>query len=269
MRTPGGMELHAPSHWQAVDFISDLHLQLSEPETFAAWQNYMDQTAADAVFILGDLFEVWVGDDALERPESFEQRCADTLRASAQKRAVLLQHGNRDFLMGRKLAQYCSATLIPDPTILTTVQGRWLLSHGDELCVDDQDYQVFRRQVRSASWQDNFLAQPLQRRLDIARQLRQESENRKRQELDYADVDTRMALDWLKQHQTRHLIHGHTHKPGFHQLDASHDRTVLSDWDVIATPKRAEILRMQCGPHMPSDQPLIRIPLGTPAISQR
>ena len=263
------MELRAPSHWQAIDFISDLHLQVSEPETFAAWQDYMARTAADAVFILGDLFEVWVGDDALAQNESFEQLCANTLRASAHKYALFLQHGNRDFLMGRKLSEYCGAPLIPDPTVLITAQGRWLLSHGDALCVDDVEYQAFRRQVRSAAWQADFLAQPLPQRLDVARQLRQQSENRKRQEVDYADVDTQAALNWLLQHQAQHLIHGHTHKPGFHLLDPKHDRTVLSDWDVTATPPRAEVLRLHCDPQALSQPALKRIPWDAPAISQR
>ena len=239
-----GMDLRAPSHWLVVDFISDLHLQAAEPATFQAWQCYMGRTAADAVFILGDLFEVWVGDDVLQDPRSFEHECAAILRGTAQRIPVYLLHGNRDFLMGQSLMDACACTLLPDPTLLHTTSGRWLLSHGDELCVDDVDYQDFRRQVRSPQWQADFLTQPLTQRLDIARGLRARSEARKREELEYADVDTAAALGWLTQYGAEHLIHGHTHKPGFHQLDTTHDRTVLTDWDLLADPPRLSLIHI-------------------------
>lgn len=265
MPTLPGMDLRAPSHWQVVDFISDLHLQAAEPVSFHAWQDYMGRTAADALFILGDLFEVWVGDDVLQDPHSFEHQCTDILRSTAQRIPVYMLHGNRDFLMGQSLMDACACTLLPDPTLLHTVSGRWLLSHGDELCLDDVDYQAFRRQVRSPQWQADFLAQPLAQRLDIARGLRARSEARKREEQEYADVDTAAALHWLKQYDAEHLIHGHTHKPGFHHLDAGCDRTVLTDWDLAAHPPRGEVLRLRC-----TDAPgpaLRRLPLDATEIS--
>lgn len=238
------MELHAPPHWHRVDFISDLHLQASEPRTFEAWHQYLGRTTADAVFILGDLFEAWVGDDVLADASSFEAQCSRLLLDTSHRLPVYLMHGNRDFLMGDALMQACGATLLPDPTVLQLGTTRWLLSHGDALCLDDTDYQVFRTQVRSPQWQHTFLSQPLAVRQEIARSLRSQSEAKKHQETEYADVDTAAALQWLAASQALHLLHGHTHKPGFHMLDSGHDRTVLSDWDCGASPPRAEVLRL-------------------------
>ncbi len=261
------MELHAPSHWQRIDFISDLHLQASEPQTFEAWRQYMGQTAADAVFLLGDLFEVWVGDDVLADTSSFEAECSRVLRQAAQRMPLYIMHGNRDFLMGDALMQACGATLLPDPTILQLGNTRWLLSHGDALCLDDTEYQVFRTQVRSAEWQRHFLGQPLVGRQAIARGLRSQSEAKKHVETVYADVDTPAALQWLASADAQHLLHGHTHRPGFHTLDAHHDRTVLSDWDLGATPPRAEVLRLSRNQHAVSGVQVSRLPPDSPAIS--
>jgi UDP-2,3-diacylglucosamine hydrolase len=238
------MELHAPSHWLTLDVISDLHLQASEPQTFEAWRQYLENTTADAVLMLGDVFEVWVGDDTLRQAGSFEASCVEVMRQSAERTSLYLMHGNRDFLMGEALMKACNATLLPDPTVLSFGGERWLLTHGDELCVDDTDYQAFRQQVRSPQWQTTFLQQALETRLGIARQLRSQSEARKQRETVYADVDTPKALQWLTAQQASHLLHGHTHKPGFHLLDAQHDRTVLSDWDLCAQPPRAQVLRL-------------------------
>ena len=261
------MELHAPSHWQRVDFISDLHLQASEPLTFEAWRQYLGQTTADAVFILGDLFEVWVGDDVLANTASFEAECSRVLQQAAQRVPVYIMHGNRDFLMGEALMRACGATLLPDPTVLQIGSTRWLLSHGDALCLDDTEYQVFRAQVRSPEWQLAFLGQSLAGRQDIARSLRSQSEAKKHVETRYADVDTPAALQWLAADNALHLLHGHTHKPGFHTLDAAHDRTVLSDWDLGATPPRSEVLRLSWGPHAATGVQVSRLPPDSPEIS--
>ena len=121
----------------------------------------------------------------------------------------------------------------------------YLLSHGDALCLDDVDYMQFRKQVRSPEWQQVFLAMPLAERQAIARGLRQQSEAKKQTGVDYADVDASTALQWLQAANASTLIHGHTHKPATHQLDAAHRlRVVLSDWDASATPPRAEVLRL-------------------------
>lgn len=240
-----GMELLAPSRWQCVDFISDLHLHAADPQTFAAWAAYMQSTSADAVFILGDLFEVWVGDDAALVAGSFEAECVEVLRQAGARLALYIMHGNRDFLMGPALMQDCNAAALPDPCVLRYGGQGWLLSHGDALCLDDLEYQSFRTQVRSAEWQQAFLTKPLEERQCIARQIRQTSESRKQGAVAYADVDDPAALALLSKHQAKQLIHGHTHKPAQHHLSAEHDRTVLSDWNLNARPPRAEILRLR------------------------
>ena len=245
-------ELPAPPVWRTVDFISDLHLQASEPATFAAWQHYLETTPADAVFILGDLFEVWVGDDAVEGDlldpaAGFDARCVQAMGNAASRLALFFMHGNRDFLVGQALMDLCNATLLADPTVLVFPAGtgrRWLLSHGDALCLDDVDYMQFRSQVRSPEWQHAFLARPLAERQAIARGLREQSEARKQSGAQYADVDTQAARQWLQAASSRTLIHGHTHKPAVHDLGGGLSRVVLSDWDLGAPAPRAEVLRL-------------------------
>jgi UDP-2,3-diacylglucosamine hydrolase len=246
--TPRIATLDAPAAWRVVDFISDLHLQAIEPQTVQAWEHYMAHTRADAVFILGDLFEVWVGDDALAAHDGeapFEARCIRTLHTTGQRCALFFMHGNRDFLLGDAFARAGSLQLLADPTVLTFGAQRWLLSHGDALCLDDTDYLQFRTQVRSPAWQQAFLAKPLAERRAIARGLRTQSEARKHSGASYADVDAAAACAWLQAAHAHELIHGHTHKPADHALDHSLRRRVLSDWDAAATPPRAEVLRLR------------------------
>ena len=238
------MELLAPSPWRTIDFISDLHLQATEMKTFAAWQHYLQRTSADAVFVLGDLFEVWVGDDALAVQDSFEQLCVQVLRVASQRLDIFILHGNRDFLMGHTLMQAASATLIPDPTVLSFAGQRWLLTHGDALCLADTAYLAFREQVRGAAWQSDFLSKPLAERQALARQMRQQSETRKQTTYEYADVDTDAALQWLQKSNAATMIHGHTHRPNHHTLDVGHSRWVLSDWELDHVPVRADVLRI-------------------------
>lgn len=243
-------ELAAPPSWRTVDFISDLHLNADEPATFTAWQAYLRETPADAVFILGDLFEVWVGDDAVSAgltapaEASFENRCAQVLGQAGKRLALFFMHGNRDFLVGPALMDACHATLLNDPTVLTFAGQRWLLSHGDALCLDDTDYMAFRQQVRSPGWQQAFLAQPLAERQAIAREMRRQSEARKRSSVDYGDVDADAARQWLEAAHALVLIHGHTHKPALHNLGDGVSRVVLSDWDAGASVPRAQVLRL-------------------------
>ena len=253
-----GSMLTAQAHWRSLDFISDLHLQASEPTTFTAWQRYMAGTPADALFILGDLFEVWVGDDittAADDPEAaFARQCQQVLQATSAHLPVYFMHGNRDFLLGENFARACGMTLLPDPTMLDFDGQRWLLSHGDALCLGDVDYQQFRRQVRKPAWQTHFLAKPLAERQAIARGLRAQSESLKTSGVSYADVDAETALSWLRANQASTLIHGHTHRPKDHVLEAAAQpalrRVVLSDWDAAARPPRLEVLRLQAG-HAP------------------
>ncbi|WP_431095730.1 UDP-2,3-diacylglucosamine diphosphatase [Polaromonas aquatica] len=252
---PQPAELLAPPSWRTVDFISDLHLQASEPATFAAWEHYLETTPADAVFILGDLFEVWVGDDAvgndlLDPAAGFDARCVQAMGDAASRLALFFMHGNRDFLVGQAVMDLCNTTLLADPTVLVfpaLTEQRWLLSHGDALCLDDVDYMNFRRQVRSPEWQRAFLARPLAERQAIARGLREQSEARKQSGAQYADVDPQAARQWLQAANARTLIHGHTHKPAVHDLGGGVSRVVLSDWDLGATVPRAEVLRLTAG----------------------
>lgn len=243
-------ELQARPDWRTVDFISDLHLSADAPATFTAWQAYLRSTPADAVFILGDLFEVWVGDDVVstdfrQQPDaSFENRCAHVLHQAARRKALFFMHGNRDFLVGPALMAQCGATLLDDPTVLIFADQRWLLSHGDALCLDDTDYMQFRQQVRSLAWQQAFLAKPLAERQAIARDIRQQSEARKRSNAPYVDVDAGAARQWLHAANASCLIHGHTHQPATHQLGDGLRRVVLSDWDLAARTPRADVLRL-------------------------
>jgi UDP-2,3-diacylglucosamine hydrolase len=241
------MEVQAPSQWRCVDFISDLHLQASGPKTFAAWREYLLHTDADAVFILGDLFEVWVGDDAASIPSSFEQQCVDVLRTCAARLPLYLIHGNRDFLMGPTMASKAHCTLLEDPSVLDFGGRRWLLSHADALCLDDTAYMAFRATVRSATWQTEFLAKPLGERIDIARNIRTQSEARKQTITTYADVDSTAAIALLNQTNASTLIHGHTHRPQTHALAQGLQRVVLSDWDLDASPARSEVVRLTQG----------------------
>lgn len=243
--------LHAPHHWRQVDFISDLHLQNQDDGTFEAWRNYLLTTSAEAVFILGDLFEVWVGDDIVARTDAepdleprFEVRCAQVLQGASKRLAISFMHGNRDFLVGPAFAQACGMTLLSDPSVLEFAGQRWLLSHGDILCLSDTDYQQFRTEVRTPQWQRDFLGQPLAQRLAHARALRAQSEMRKNSVSIQSDLDAQACRDWLHQAAASVLIHGHTHKPGQHELADHLRRIVLSDWDGAATPARAEVLRL-------------------------
>ena len=243
-------ELIAAPDWRTIDFISDLHLQASEPATFAVWHNYMQTTEAGALFILGDLFEVWVGDDALQ-PGSFESKCVEVIRQTAVRLPVFFMHGNRDFLVGSSLMKACNAQLLDDPTVLSFDHERYVLSHGDAMCIEDTDYLAFRGMVRSSSWQQAFLAKPLAERQEIARSLRKQSDMKKSLGAEYADVDAQAARSVLVQANAATLIHGHTHKPAAHNLGSnsgkSLQRVVLSDWDAQALPARAEVLRLSDG----------------------
>ena len=231
------------STWRTIDFISDLHLQVAEPATAKAWFDYMASTednAADAIFILGDWFEVWVGDDD---EDPFAALCAAVMRQRSKHTKLFIMHGNRDFLMGADLAERSGATLLDDPTQLDFNGTSYLLTHGDALCTDDTSYMRFRELVRAPEWQVEFLAKPLAERKNIARQIRTQSQAQHGLATSYADVNEMLALEWLNTHGCDVMIHGHTHKPASHKL-GSGERHVLCDWDAGATPKRLEVLRL-------------------------
>ncbi|MEY2801463.1 MAG: putative UDP-2,3-diacylglucosamine hydrolase [Pseudomonadota bacterium] len=230
-------------HWRCVDLLSDLHLQAQDAATFAAWRRYLQDTPADAVFILGDLFEAWVGDDAAESP-GFAADCAQVLREAGARRPLYFLHGNRDFLVGQRLAHDCGFTLMQDPCVLAFGARRWLLTHGDALCLSDTAYLAFRRQVRDPAWIAAFLARPLAEREALARQMRQASEARHQAGGYEADVDDAMARQWLQDAGGAVMVHGHTHRPAEHDLGGGRLRIVLCDWDARAAPPRQEVLRI-------------------------
>ncbi|MEN9984310.1 MAG: hypothetical protein RI918_2279 [Pseudomonadota bacterium] len=248
---PNFAELHASQSWVKVDFISDLHLSESEPTTFDAWQRYMSSTTADAVFILGDLFEVWVGDDSIRTDLSspsahlnFEESCALVLQATGRRLNLYFMHGNRDFLVGEQMMTACNATLLADPTVLTFQQQRYLLTHGDILCLADTQYLAFRNIVRQPAWQQAQLAKPLLERQAIGRHMREESQKNQQNLLAYAEVDDAAALAWLQAANVKTMIHGHTHKPANHAYKSGFKRIVMTDWDLKAAPNRAEVLQL-------------------------
>lgn len=257
--TPAAL-LVAPTSWRCVDFIADVHLQPGDEATFGLWRDYLEGTRADALFILGDLFEVWVGDDISESWQhptedaqidqacAFAARCAGLLRQASRRLALYFVHGNRDFLIGTNYLQACGMTLLEDPSVLEFGGQRYLLSHGDQFCLADAPYMQLRPLVRSARWQAEFLARPLSKRLALARDWRQQSEAHKLQVYSegaaFADVDAAAACSALRQSQAQILIHGHTHQAGEHALGNGLQRLVLSDWDAHSKPMRASILRL-------------------------
>lgn len=270
-------EIVAPSTWRRVAFISDLHLQPDSPRTHDTWSRWMNSMATehahasarlahacDALFILGDLFEVWVGDDILTDGSSdagqFAKACMGTIRRVAEHIPVYFMAGNRDFLLGPAAAKLAGITLLPDPCSLAWHDQRYLLSHGDAWCLEDHAYMQFREQVRNPAWQTAFLARPLAERLAIAQAMRnaseaQQSRQQHEQGAIWADLDDEAVLSQLHQHRASNMIHGHTHRPGIHVFpDTGCQRTVLSDWDLDhhhgAASARAEVLFLDVNGHV-------------------
>jgi len=230
----------APSNWRMVDFLSDVHLDASEAATFDAWAKHLNTTPANALFILGDLFEVWIGDDT---QDPFHLQCMDVLRTTAKRIPVFFMCGNRDFLVGTQWLQITGVQGLQDPCVLELFAQKILLSHGDALCIDDTDYMAFRNQVRASAWQHTFLSKPLKERQQIAKELRDQSKARQQTQSSYADVDASTARAWLSDNDCKLLLHGHTHRPATHDLGNGLSRMVLSDWEALSTPPRLEVLR--------------------------
>ena len=225
-------------------FISDLHLSPDHPQSTALFQRFAAGIApeAEALYILGDLFEYWAGDDDLNDP--FHRLIIDVLQGlGARGTRIYIMHGNRDFLMDDELGAACNATLLDDPTLLDLYGTPTLLTHGDALCTDDIEYQRFRAQVRKGDWQARFLAQPLALRKAQIEQMRTQSKSEKSlKAADIMDVNAAAVDDLLRRHRYPRLIHGHTHRPArhVHHPDGhTCERWVLGDWDS----GRAAILR--------------------------
>jgi UDP-2,3-diacylglucosamine hydrolase len=236
-------EIVAPAAWRHIDFISDLHLADDTPHGFSAWREFLLDTGADAVFILGDLFEAWVGDDA--RFEGFERDGAAVLTEAAKRRPLFFMVGNRDFLLGAEMLAACGVEHLPDPTVLSAFGERALLTHGDAWCLGDVPYQQFRAQVRHPAWQAQVLARPLAERRLMARSLRSESERAAAaHEGEWFDVDATTALRAMVENAAPTLVHGHTHRPASEALAPGRVRHVLSDWELDHGPAaRAEVMR--------------------------
>jgi UDP-2,3-diacylglucosamine hydrolase len=239
------MEVVAPPSWNRIEFISDLHLSEDTPHTFERWRDYLLGTGADAVFILGDLFEAWIGDDS--RFEGFEARGAAVLRQASALRKLYFMVGNRDFLVGAAMLADCGVQSLADPTVLRAFGQRTLLTHGDEWCIGDVGYQQFRRQVRNPAWQAQVLARPLAERRLMARSLRSESERQASEHQgEFFDVDPPTALKAMVGAEAPVLVHGHTHRPATESLAPGFDRHVLSDWDYDhRDASRGEVLRWE------------------------
>ncbi|MBB5019510.1 UDP-2,3-diacylglucosamine diphosphatase [Chitinivorax tropicus] len=218
-----------------IYFISDLHLTPDEPATVALFQQFCEEHAkhAGALYILGDFFEYWAGDDDLAAP--FNQQVTGQLHALSQQGIqIYLQHGNRDFLLGAQFAEQAGLTLLPDPYPLTLNGLSLVLSHGDALCTDDVEYQQFRTMVRNPQWLGQFLQQPLAARKAVIEQIRQKSEMAKQSKATaIMDVNRQAVLSLLSETRCDWLIHGHTHRPGRHVYpvaDKQAIRMVLPDW---------------------------------------
>ena len=225
-------------------FVSDLHLAADEPANVAAFLYFLqgEARAAASLFILGDLFEYWAGDDDLATP--FNARIAAAIRELAHTgTAVFFMTGNRDLLAGQAFADAIGATLLNDPARVRFGDRDdgdgadapvLLLAHGDALCTDDVAYQAYRRQVRDPAWQAGFLAQPLAARKAFIASLRQQSETAKAEKaIEIMDVNADAVAALLRTHGYPSLIHGHTHRPACHLAEVdghSCTRHVLSDW---------------------------------------
>ena len=244
-RMPACDEWVAPASWTRIEFISDLHLAPQTPRTVAVWETYFRTTRADAVVILGDLFEAWVGDDS--RHLEFEAHCVDVLATASGTKCLAFMAGNRDFLIGAAMLSACGMQRLADPTVLLAFGQRYLLTHGDALCLADTEYQEFRLRVRDPAWQRDVLARPLEERRALALQLRVGSMERQLERAGGAeiDIDTPTALAWLRHAESQTMIHGHTHRPGSNLLAPGHVRHVLSDWSFDhGEAGRADLLRL-------------------------
>ncbi|MDX1375735.1 MAG: UDP-2,3-diacylglucosamine diphosphatase [Burkholderiales bacterium] len=218
-------------------FISDLHLSSDQPQVSAQLFRFLENEArgARALYVLGDLFEVWLGDDALE-VEPLAQEVAGALHALRDAGTdVHLMHGNRDFLLGARFAEACGARLLEDPTRLTLGGQSVALMHGDTLCTDDVAYQKFRVMARAKPFQDEFLSKPLAERRALAQAYRAKSEQVKRATpQDIMDVAPGAVDDAFRRLAVSRLIHGHTHRPAMHRTTVEGracERWVLPDWD--------------------------------------
>jgi len=215
-------------------FISDLHLEDSAPARSAWLDAFLAGPAAgaDAVYILGDLFEFWIGDDALSPTAQQVAKALSALRTSGVN--CYFMHGNRDFLLGKEYAKLSGVELLPEERVIDLHGTPTLLLHGDSLCTDDAEYQALRRQVRDPAWQAGVLAMSIEERLKMAKTAREASKQHTRSaSMEIMDVNPGAVADAFSRHGVSRMIHGHTHRPARHRVElegGTAQRIVLADW---------------------------------------
>ncbi|MCP1317525.1 UDP-2,3-diacylglucosamine diphosphatase [Vreelandella lionensis] len=221
--------------------VADMHLSHDTPEINQGFYRYLEHTAegADALYILGDLFDAWIGDDLLDTPHPLSAVAHEVIKRlrtlSDAGTAVYFIHGNRDFLLGERFINGCQATLLPESEQVELQGVPAVILHGDSLCTKDEAYMAFRAQSRSEQWQSQILALPLEQRLELAKSLRMQSgdANAGKAE-DIMDVTQEEVVALMQRHGVSTMIHGHTHRPKVHDLtveDVPAKRFVLGDWD--------------------------------------
>ena len=231
-----------------IAFIADLHLTPQRPASSMWFDRFMNTTGQmiSELYILGDLFEYWVGDDASDQLGHKQTEAA--IRAVADcGTEIYFIHGNRDFLVGQDFAQRTGCKLLPDPSVITLDGLQVVLSHGDYLCTDDVEHQKARSQMLTSKWKMAFLENPIDARIDTAESLRRQSEGeKKRKSMEIMDVNQGEVEKLMRQQDADILIHGHTHRPGVHQFNIDgkkKTRYVVGDW---YTQNSALIYENQC-----------------------
>ena len=215
-------------------FISDLHLDPARPEHLEALKNLLaqHQGKTDALYVLGDLFEAWIGDDD-DTPFNLEAIAAFRQFSDSGSKLYFM-HGNRDFMLGNDFANACGGTLLDEGTVVDLYGTAVILMHGDSLCTLDTEYQQFRAMSRSPQWQQGMLSQPLEQRRMIAQGMRMQSQGNNANKADnIMDVTPEEVIESLEAAGVQHLIHGHTHRPDVHDVslsDVTGNRWVLGDW---------------------------------------
>jgi len=219
---------------KVIHFISDLHLSEEQPKLLNLLEHFLTKIApeSDQLFVLGDLFELWVGDD---HHTPFNQKVVELFSSyTAKGGELLVGHGNRDFLIGEAFSKSCGASLLAEPFNFEWEDKSVCLMHGDSLCTDDVAYQQLRQMVRNPQWQQEFLSQPVEARLAFAASLREQSKSAMQEKAsEIMDVNQDAVVEAIQANQCDWLIHGHTHRPDTHTIDIDgneHLRIVLSDW---------------------------------------
>jgi len=220
-----------------IYFVSDIHLKPERPDLTRAFSYFLEHTATDAtqLYLLGDIFEAWIGDDC--PTPGLDELLTQLKTLSSKGCEIFFQHGNRDFLVGEAFCKSIGATLLPEELVLPLPIGDTVILHGDQLCTDDTEYMQFRALVRNPQWQQDFLSKSLQERLEIARQLRDASKQRTTEKAEYiTDVNADAVKQTFAKHEVGLMIHGHTHRPDIHSVELAAQeakRIVLGDWDKL------------------------------------